>query len=165
MRWISGEISRVEAEIPRHDARSTIILASFVAKSGRVERARADPGAPKGRAMDVEFPENRGAPERRAEGTREEGNLLADWARPEAERAEVSSAVHQEDMVEDFVCVATRRASAGKSDIDRGSSLLFDLRFGRKGANLIWNLSFRSNYRIPLQMFPRVTKFNRSALC
>ena len=70
MRWISGEISRVEAEIPRHDARSTIILASFVAKSGRVERARADPGAPKGRAMDVEFPENRGTPERRAEGAR-----------------------------------------------------------------------------------------------
>ena len=66
MRWISGEISRVEAEIPRHDARLTISLASFVAKSGRVERARADPGAPKGRAMDVEFPENRGTPERRA---------------------------------------------------------------------------------------------------
>ena len=70
MRWISGEISRVKAEIPRHDARATISLASFVAKSGRVERARADPGAPKGRAMDVEFPENRGTPERRAEGAR-----------------------------------------------------------------------------------------------
>ena len=52
-----------------------------------------------------------------AEGTREEGNLLADWARPEAERAEVSSAVHQEDMVEVLICVATRRASAAKSDI------------------------------------------------
>ena len=70
------------------------------------------------------IPENPGAPERRAEGTREEGNLLADWARPEAERAEVSSAVHQEDMVEVLICVATRRASAAKSDI-RGARNVF----------------------------------------
>ena len=72
----------------------------------------------RGRVCEKNIPaEMRGAPERRAEGTREEGNLLADWARPEAERAEVSSAVHQEDMVEVLICVATRRASAAKSDI------------------------------------------------
>ena len=153
----------MKAEIPRHDARATISLASFVAKSGRVERARGSGRSERSRdgCRIPRKPGNAG----KAGGGRAGGHLLADWARPEAERAEVSSAVHQEDMVEDFVCVATRRASAGKSDIDRGSSLLFDLRFGRKGANLIWNLTFRSSYRIRLQMFERVTKFNRSASC
>ena len=163
MRWISGEISRVKAEIPRHDARATISLASFVAKSGRVERARADPGAPKGRAMDVEFPENRGTPERRAGGAWGALTRRLGEARGGEGRGVIGGAPRRHG--EDFVCVATRRASAGKSDIDRGSSLLFDLRFGRKGANLIWNLTFRSNYLILSQMFGRVTKFNRSASC
>ena len=131
MRWISGEISRVKAEIPRHDARATISLASFVAKSGRVERARADPGAPKGRAMDVEFPENRGTPERRAEGARG-GHLLADWARPEAERAEVSSAVHQEDMVK-TLCVSRLGVRAqGKVTLTEGAAFFSTFGLGEK---------------------------------
>ena len=162
VRRFSVEIQGADAQNPRIDARTIDALAAYAAESGRVERTDADLGRTRSR---LSSRGNAGAPERRAEGTREEGNLLADWARPEAERAEVSSAVHQEDMVEVLICVATRRASAGKSDMDSGSSLLFDLRFGRKGANLIWNLTFRSSYRILLQMFGCVTKFNRSTLC
>ena len=114
VRRFSGEIQGADAQNPRIDARTIDALAAYAAESGRVERTDADLGRTRSR---LSSRGNAGAPERRAEGTREEGNLLADWARPEAERAEVSSAVHQEDMVEVLICVATRRASAAKSDI------------------------------------------------
>ena len=127
VRRFSGEIQGADAQNPRIDARSPIVLAAYAAESGRVERRDADLGRTRSR---LSSRGNAGAPERRAEGTREEGNLLADWARPEAERAEVSSAVHQEDMVEVHICVATRRASAAKSDI-------------RGARNAVENVGFR----------------------
>ena len=117
VRRFSGEIQGADAQNPRIDARTIDVLAAYAAESGRVERRDADLGRTRSRLREDYPREMRVAPERSAEGTREEGNLLADWARPEAERAEVSSAVHQEDMVEVLICVATRRASAAKSDI------------------------------------------------
>ena len=117
MRRFSVEIQGADAQNPRIDARTIDALAAYAAESGRVERTDADLGRTRSRLREDYSREMRVAPERSAEGTREEGNLLADWARPEAERAEVSSAVHQEDMVEVLICVATRRASAAKSDI------------------------------------------------
>ena len=117
VRRFSGEIQGADAQNPRIDARTIDALAACAAESGRVERTDADLGRTRSRLREDYSREMRVAPERSAEGTREEGNLLADWARPEAERAEVSSAVHQEDMVEVLICVATRRASAAKSDI------------------------------------------------
>ena len=117
MRRFSGEIQGADAQNPRIDARTIDVLAAYAAESGRVERTDADLGRTRSRLREDYPREMRVAPERSAEGTREEGNLLADWARPEAERAEVSSAVHQEDMVEVLICVATRRASAAKSEI------------------------------------------------
>ena len=112
MRRFSGEIQGADAQNPRIDARTIDALAAYAAESGRVS-ARTRIWVERGRMI----PGKSGSAGKSAEGTREEGNLLADWARPEAERAEVSSAVHQEDMVEVLICVATRRASAAKSEI------------------------------------------------
>ena len=130
MRWISGEISRVKAEIPRHDARATISLASFVAKSGRVERARGSRRSERSRdgCRIPRKPGNAG----KAGGGRAGGHLLADWARPEAERVEVSSAVHQEDMVK-TLCVSRLGVRAqGKVISTEGAAFFSTFGLGEK---------------------------------
>ena len=129
MRWISGEISRVKAEIPRHDARATISLASFVAKSGRA-RARGSGRSERSRdgCRIPRKPGNAG----KAGGGRAGGHLLADWARPEAERAEVSSAVHQEDMVK-TLCVSRLGVRAqGKVTLTEGAAFFSTFGLGEK---------------------------------
>ena len=98
--------------------------------------------------MDVEFPENRGTPERRAEGARGV-HLLADWARPEAERAEVSSAVHQEDMVK-TLCVSRLGVRAqGKVTLTEGAAFFSTFGLGEKARNLEFDLEFDLSVKLP----------------
>ena len=89
--------------------------------SGRSERSRDGCRIPR-------KPGNTG----KAGGGRAGGHLLADWARPEAERAEVSSAVHQEDMVK-TLCVSRLGVRAqGKVTLTEGAAFFSTFGLGEK---------------------------------